>query len=176
MFSAPKNQPAKQKKPAPGRDANAVTILTTGCHFSGKLYCRGASRIGGKIDGQIISEGLLIIEEEAIITAEIKAEEAIIQGRVQGKLQATGRVELCASSHFDGDITTPSLVVREGALFNGNASMARREEHGNRTPRIVGAHDKHGKHGKADSKHPDFDREAKDVAVLKVPEINAPTG
>src|SRR5262245_2268512 len=73
MFTATKNQPPKaSKKPAPGRDANAVTILTTGCHFSGKLYCRGASRIGGKIDGQIVSEGLLIVEEEAVITAEIK--------------------------------------------------------------------------------------------------------
>lgn len=171
MFSAPKNQPAKQKKPAPGRDANAVTILTTGCHFSGKLYCRGASRIGGKIDGQIVSEGLLIIEEEAIITAEIKAEEAIIQGRVQGKLHATGRVELCASSQFEGDISTPSLVVREGALFNGNASMARRDENANKTPRIVAGQDKNTKQ----AKNPDFDRDTKDVAVLKVPEFNAPT-
>ena len=74
MFTASKNQPVKtNKKPVPARDSSAVTILTSGCHFSGKLYCRGSSRIGGKIDGQIISEGLLIVEEEAIITAEIKA-------------------------------------------------------------------------------------------------------
>lgn len=171
MFTTTKNQPAKPaKKPAPGRDANAVTILTTGCHFSGKLYCRGASRIGGKIDGQIVSEGLLIVEEEAVITAEIKADEAIIQGRVQGKLQATGRVELCASSQFDGDIVTPVLVVREGAQFNGHATMARKDEAQGKTPRIVANHGKH-----KDGKQPDFDRESRDVAVLKVPEVHVPT-
>lgn len=122
MFNGPKQQPDKAKKPTASRDG-AVTILTSGCHFTGKLYCRGASRIGGKIDGQIISEGLLIIEEEAVITAEVKAEEAIIQGKVVGKLHATGRVELCASSRFDGDIVTPVLIVREGAQFNGHSTM-----------------------------------------------------
>lgn len=173
MFTAPKNLPAlKAKKPAPGRDANAVTILTTGCHFSGKLYCRGASRIGGKIDGQIVSEGLLIIEEEAVITAEIKADEAIIQGRVQGKLHATGRVELCASSQFDGDIITPILVVREGAQFNGQSTMIRKDEALNKSPRIVASNGK----GKADhERQPDFERDGKDVATLKVPEVNVPS-
>ena len=36
---------------------SAVTILTPGCHFSGKLYCKGSSRIGGRIEGEIVSEG-----------------------------------------------------------------------------------------------------------------------
>jgi cytoskeletal protein CcmA (bactofilin family) len=125
------------RRAAPARDANAVTILTSGCHFSGKMYCRGASRIGGKIEGQIVSEGLLVIEDEAVIDAEIKAEEVIIQGRVHGKLVASSRVELCASSHFEGEVTTPVLVVREGALFNGNATMARKDGQDSRTPRIV---------------------------------------
>ena len=44
----------------------AVAIITEGCNFEGKLYCKGATRIGGKVDGEIISEGLLIIEEGEI--------------------------------------------------------------------------------------------------------------
>ncbi len=168
MFTA-KNQPAKvQKKQLPARDNGAVTILTSGCHFSGKLYCRGASRIGGKIDGQIISEGLLIVEEEAIITAEIKADEVVIQGRVQGKLIATGRVELTASSQFDGDISTPTLIVREGAQFNGHSTMMKREEV-SKNPKIVAMGGKQQK-----DKSPDVGPSARDVAVMKVPEIHVP--
>ena len=128
LFKVDKSAIGKSgKKVAHGRDSGAVTILTSGCHFSGKLYCRGASRVGGRIEGQVVSEGLLIIEEEAIITAEIKAEEVIIQGRVEGKLQASGRVELTATSFFTGDICTPVLVVREGAQFNGQSTMMRKE-------------------------------------------------
>jgi cytoskeletal protein CcmA (bactofilin family) len=119
----PKQPTEKTKKrPAQGKET-AVTILTSGCHFTGKLYTRGSSRIGGRIEGEIVSEGLLIIEEEAVIQAHVKAEEAIIQGRVIGTLESTGRVELSASSHFEGDIITPSLIVHEGAQFNGRATM-----------------------------------------------------
>ena len=122
MFNSKNQATGKPKRPTPSRDA-AVTILTSGCHFDGKLYCRGSSRIGGKIEGEIISEGLLIIEEGAVITASVHADEAVIQGSIKGKLQAKGRVELCASAKFEGDVMTPSLVIREGAQFNGTSKM-----------------------------------------------------
>lgn len=126
MFNSQNNNKAVVKpikRVVSPKDA-AVTILTSGCHFNGKLFCRGSSRIGGKIEGHIVSEGLLIIEEEAMIVAEIRADEAVIQGKVQGKLEASGRVELTASSWFEGDISTPVLVINEGAQFNGRAFMA----------------------------------------------------
>ena len=122
MFSASK-APSSPKVSKNAPQKSAVTILTSGCHFSGKLFCRGSSRIGGKIEGQIVSEGLLIIEEEAVITAEIKADEVIIQGQVKGKLVATSRVELCDTCEFEGDISAQVLIVREGAQFNGRSTM-----------------------------------------------------
>jgi cytoskeletal protein CcmA (bactofilin family) len=117
-----------EKKQAPKRrvstgSESSVTILTPGCHFNGKLFCRGASRIGGRIEGEVVSEGMLIIEEEALVTAEVRADEAIIQGTVKGKLTATSRVELSATSRFDGDIFTPCLIINEGAQFNGRCTM-----------------------------------------------------
>lgn len=136
MFNGNKSQQNKSRRTTNPKDANAVTILTSGCHFNGKLYTKGASRIGGRIEGSIVSEGLLVIEEEAEIIAEIRAEEVIIQGRVQGKLIATGRVELCPTSEFDGDITTSILIVREGAKFNGRANMEHAATTG-KNPRIV---------------------------------------
>lgn len=136
MFSAQK-APAviKQSKALTGR--SAVTILTTGCHFNGKLFCRGSSRIGGKIEGQVVSEGLLIIEEEAVIMAEIKADEVIIQGQVKGKLIAATRVELCDTCQFDGDISAPVLIIREGAQFNGRSTMIPAKESGKNPPKVL---------------------------------------
>jgi cytoskeletal protein CcmA (bactofilin family) len=101
----------------------AVTIITSGCHFSGKLYCKGSTRIGGKVDGEIVSEGLLIIEEEANISAEVKAEDIVIQGQFRGTVEAHGKVELSPSCVYEGDIITPVLVVQEGAQFNGRTTM-----------------------------------------------------
>jgi len=101
----------------------AVTIITNGCHFSGKLYCKGSTRIGGKVEGEIISEGLLIVEEGAIINAEVRVEDIVIQGHFKGTLEATGKVELSSSCIFEGDINTSSLVVQKGAQFNGRTKM-----------------------------------------------------
>lgn len=141
MFSGQKNQNIRNRRTTNPKDTNAVTILTSGCHFNGKLYTKGASRIGGKIEGSVVSEGLLVVEEEAEIIAEIKAEEVIIQGRVQGKLTATGRVELCPTAEFEGDIATSSLIIREGAQFNGRATMVRTDAAG-KAPRIVASNGK----------------------------------
>ena len=137
MFSSiKKSDRAAQRRAASSRDAHAVTILTSGCHFSGKLHCRGASRIGGKIEGQIISEGLLIIEEEAQVHAEIVAEEAVIKGQVTGKIQASRRLELAATSQVHGDLQTPVLLIREGAAFTGHATTLKRDEAGASKPTV----------------------------------------
>ncbi len=122
MFNQQKRTGLGTTKKDQGRDY-AVTIITSGCHFSGKLYCKGSTRIGGKVDGEIVSEGLLIIEEDAVISAEVKAEDIVIQGHFRGTVEASGKVELSSSCLYEGDIITATLVVQEGAQFNGRTTM-----------------------------------------------------
>ena len=125
MFSDQKRSSSnKNKRKGASAATAAVTILTSSCHFEGKLYCKGASRIGGQIQGKIVSEGLLIIEEEARVEADIIVDEVIVLGHVSGKLRANKRIELCERSHFQGEIISPALVIREGAQFDGRAAMA----------------------------------------------------
>ena len=69
----------------------------------------------------------MIIEEGTQINADIKTDEVVIQGIVKGELQATGRVDLTKTSRFEGDITTPTLVIQEGAKFNGRCFMSTNE-------------------------------------------------
>ena len=107
-----------------GKNSGVTTLITSGCYFEGKLYCKNDSRIGGRVEGQIISEGLLIIEEGGFISADIKADEVVVHGTVKGELQATGKVDLNKTSRFEGDITTPTLVIQEGAKFNGRCFMS----------------------------------------------------
>jgi cytoskeletal protein CcmA (bactofilin family) len=141
MFGSDKNQsfPSRRASSSSGKDGG-VTILTAGCHFSGKLYCKGATRIGGTIDGEIIAEGLLIVEEDAVINAQVKAEEVVVHGRVEGNLTVQKKIEMCATADVQADITTPNLVVQEGALYNGRTNMKRAAasgEAGTRDGKIV---------------------------------------
>lgn len=121
MFGDKKNAVIKADKKNPHH--GAVTIITSGCHFNGKLHCRGSSRIAGEIEGEIISEGLLVIEESAVVNGTIKAEEVVIHGKVEGSVTSTGRVALAPNCYFTGEISSPSLVIAEGAQFNGTTIM-----------------------------------------------------
>lgn len=101
----------------------AVTILTKGCSFNGKLHCKGSTRIAGDVEGQILSEGLLVVEEGAQIDADIHAEEVVIHGRVKGSIFSKGRVALAPTCYIEGNIVSPALVIAEGAHFVGSCDM-----------------------------------------------------
>ena len=122
MFNQQKKAAVKHVKKEPSKDY-AVTILTSGCHFSGKMFCRGSTRVGGKVDGEIISEGLLILEEEAVVNADINCEEIVLQGHITGTIKAKTRVEMSRTCTFSGDVITPCLVIEEGAQFSGRSTM-----------------------------------------------------
>lgn len=126
MFGSDKNQGASGKRAASASTKDGgVTILTSGCHFAGKLYCKGATRIGGTIEGEVIAEGLLIVEEDAVINATVKAEEIVVHGRMEGNLSVQRKIEMCATADVQADIVTPNLLVHEGAIYNGRTTMKR---------------------------------------------------
>jgi len=122
MFFSFKSSKSKQRTKTMHQQKFGITIITAGCFFSGKLFCKGASRVAGRIEGEINSQGLLVIENDAQINANITAEEVIIQGQVQGAITASKRVELAAKSSFSGNISCPRLVIQEGAKFDGQSS------------------------------------------------------
>lgn len=118
----------QQKSPTDPQ--NGVTIISKGCSFEGRLYCRGVSRIGGKIHGSITAEGTLIIEKDAAIHADIQAHVIIIQGTVQGKIEASSKAELLKTSVVEGELMCASILVEEGSTLNASVFMTSSEESG----------------------------------------------
>ncbi|MGH7424029.1 MAG: bactofilin family protein, partial [Candidatus Methylomirabilales bacterium] len=49
-------------------------------------------------------------------------------GRIEGTIRAKKRIELLASSRVIGKISTPCLVVMEGAALNGTCDMGALDE------------------------------------------------
>lgn len=123
MFGASAAENDKNQKKQAAKLDRSVTILTSGCHFKGKLFCRGSSRIGGIVEGTIVSEGLLIIEESAMIKGDVRADNVIVQGRIHGTIESKGRVELSPLARVHGDVTTHQLIIQEGAQFSGYSKM-----------------------------------------------------
>ena len=98
-------------------------FLGKGTRVTGKLVFEGTGRIEGQVEGEISAQETLTIGEGAVVKATISGATIVIEGRVTGDVTAHHRVELRASSRVQGNITSPSLIVHEGAFFEGQCSM-----------------------------------------------------
>jgi len=90
---------------------------------NGKLHFEGAVQIDGTFTGSITTNDLLIIGEHAKIAADINCGSAVVSGEVTGNLTAAGSVELQRGAHVRGDISTPTLAIDKGAVFDGVSRM-----------------------------------------------------
>ena len=123
---APAEKPATPLRPSPAEargSAEGRAYLDSGSKISGKLLFEGATRIDGQVDGEISAKESLIIGESAVITAQIKANAIIVAGKVSGDITAIQRLEIRPSARVIGNLTSPVLIVHEGAMFEGHCSM-----------------------------------------------------
>ncbi len=82
-------------------------------------------QIACEVVGEINVQGRLVIGDKGIVRANVNTVDALIQGIYEGKMVATGNVEITSTGQVSGDIETDSLVVSKGGLFNGNVSKLR---------------------------------------------------
>ncbi len=100
-----------------------TAILDKGTSFEGKLSFEGTVQIGGDFKGEIFSKDTLIINDTAQVIAQIEADTIIINGRVEGNLFARHRVIMHPPAVFKGTVTSPSLRIDEGVVFEGASYM-----------------------------------------------------
>ena len=109
-------------------DGDIIAFLGNGTEFDGKLIIKGSIRIDGAFKGEISGEGTLIVGEGARIEAEIAVDNLLIFGDVKGNFEIRGRVEICSTGKLFGNLKTPSLIVQEGAIFDGGCQMGNKPE------------------------------------------------
>jgi len=80
-------------------------------------------QINGQFEGNLDTKGNLAIGEKAQIKATIHGELISIAGDVEGTVTASKRLELLHTAHMVGKVTTPKLVVHEGATLHGTCEM-----------------------------------------------------
>ena len=99
------------------------TLLGRGSEFEGKLTFEGTVRIDGKLSGEIFTDDTLIIGEGAEVNAEINVGAVVIEGTVHGNVNAKRSVEIHTPGKVIGNISTPSLFIEKGVIFEGNCQM-----------------------------------------------------
>jgi cytoskeletal protein CcmA (bactofilin family) len=91
----------------------------------GKVISTQDLTIDGRVEGTIeLGNHGLMIGSAAKIKADLVAETITISGTVTGDVTATSIVDLRATGSVEGDITTPRLVMADGATIKGKVDAA----------------------------------------------------
>jgi cytoskeletal protein CcmA (bactofilin family) len=100
-----------------------VTIIGAGAKLEGTVVSAGSLRVDGQVKGQISADGDVMLAPHSQVDADIRAQNVSVAGRFKGNLQVKGRAELNRGGRVDGTITSKTLVVEEGGIFQGQSIM-----------------------------------------------------
>lgn len=105
-----------------GRD-EITAFLGAGTAYEGKLTFNGSVRIDGEFKGEVDSEGTLVVGVDAQVEGQVRIGQLIVSGHITGRILASRKVVLHKQAHLVGSVTTPSLVIEEGAVLEGEVHM-----------------------------------------------------
>ena len=104
-------------------DDDFDTVLSSDIDFTGTLNFEKPFLIRGKVSGVINANGLLVVDEKAVVNADISTTRVIIRGFVKGDVIASEKLEISVSGKLEGDVTAPEIHMESGSVFNGRCTM-----------------------------------------------------
>jgi len=104
-------------------DHGGKDILSSDVEIKGSIKFQKELLIDGKVEGDINSEGVLTVGENAEIRGEIKTKSITVYGKVHGNITVAERCELKSKCVLQGDLKAARLVIEEGATFIGKSEV-----------------------------------------------------
>lgn len=98
-------------------------ILSSDVEIKGSIKFQKELLIDGKVEGDINSDGVLTIGENADIHGEIKTKSITVYGKVHGNITVVERCELKSKCILQGDLKAARLIIEEGATFIGKSEV-----------------------------------------------------
>ena len=99
------------------------TLIGADASLRGSYNSKHSIRVDGEIYGNVVSEDGIIIGPKGLIRGNVSAKTVVVGGRVKGNITAYQRLEFQGTARVEGDLSTSSLIIEEGAQFEGNCQM-----------------------------------------------------
>lgn len=99
------------------------STISSDVSISGRVTGDGELSVHGAIEGEIVLDAPLNIEEDGRVVADVDAENVVIRGELEGEVVARQAVELVEGCTVTGNLRAPRIIIQEGARFQGNVDM-----------------------------------------------------
>src|SRR6266446_7420985 len=118
------------------KDGSLSGFVGSGTVITGEASFKSMLRVDGRFSGRITSgTGTLIVGSGGQVDANIEVDVAMIHGVVNGDIIAGQRIELGRAAKLNGNIQTPSLVIEQGAVFEGSCKMVQLKAAAEKAPK-----------------------------------------
>lgn len=102
------------------------TIVGSDIKFAGVVRFVRPFMIRGRIDGRIHAESDLVVDDGAVVVADIKAKRVLVRGTVTGNIAADSLVFVASTGVLNGDIVSEQVVLEAGSMFTGRCTMVKK--------------------------------------------------
>ena len=99
------------------------TFIGDGTVFEGKIRSAAGLRLEGKLNGDLECEGDVVIGESGIANSNITARNVILAGQITGNVTIKGKLTITSTGKLYGNMSSATLTIEEGGLFQGNSIM-----------------------------------------------------
>jgi cytoskeletal protein CcmA (bactofilin family) len=103
--------------------SESASVIDRHSEFDGTYSTDRDLRIEGRAKGKLSCHGTLHVAQGATVDAEIEAEQVVVAGVLEGTVNCRSRLQIMPSGELRGRISTPSLVINEGARYEGEMVM-----------------------------------------------------
>lgn len=107
-----------------GQTGLGPTMIGSDTIITGTIRAQGTIWMDGRVEGDIYTDGLLMIGETAVVIGNIEAGSVICRGMIMGDVVASEEVELLESASLNGTVRAPVFSVDDGVLVNDNMETA----------------------------------------------------
>ncbi len=101
-----------------------LTVIGAEARFHGNIQVKGALRVEGAVEGDIVDASSVEIGQNGKVKGNISAERLSVAGQVVGDVTISVSVELLKDSCVKGLIRVPRLRIDDGAKFDGECVMS----------------------------------------------------
>lgn len=115
--------PASMLTNGSDKEGAQTTVIAKGTVIEGKFGCSDNVRLDGSIHGEVKVDKRLVLGEGSYVQGNIHARDAAIKGRIKGDIFVKEALHLLDSAVIEGNITAKTMIVEEGARYNGSCKI-----------------------------------------------------
>ena len=104
----------------------AAACITQGIKIKGEIIGKEDIFVDGTLEGKLdIGNAIVTVGPNGKVKADISAREIVVRGQVEGKLDATERVQLWNTGRVSGEVRTERLAIEDGAVLRGKVEAGK---------------------------------------------------